>query len=61
MSPDEINAQPGGPFYSCRRCAATTGLGWYRSTSCPVCSDPVCIAFCDAEWDAALNRSGEEE
>lgn len=56
LTPDEINARPGGPFYSCRRCHATTGLHWYRGTSCPVCSDPACTAFCDREWDAEMSQ-----
>lgn len=60
-SPDEINAAPGGPFYRCRRCRVATGLSWYRGTSCPVCSKPECIAFCDREWQQAYDELSKEE
>lgn len=60
-TPDEINARPGGPFYRCRRCRVASGLDWYRGTSCPVCRDPACIAFCDREWEQAYYADDDEE
>lgn len=49
-SPDAINARHPEPVYRCRACRVSMGLSWYRGTSCPVCADPNCIAFCDREW-----------
>lgn len=49
LSPDQINEKHGAS-YKCRACRISTGLHWYRSTSCPVCSKPECIAKLDCEW-----------
>jgi hypothetical protein len=60
MSPDEINARPGGPFYRCFHCRTDKGLSWYRGTSCPICDKPECIAACDQEWDRAYDAVQED-
>lgn len=48
-SPDEINLK-NGAHYRCRPCGATSGLHWYRGTSCPVCSKPECTQSLNEEW-----------
>lgn len=60
-TPDQINAKPGGPFYRCRKCRTAKGLSWYRGTSCPVCSDPECIAFCNQEWRRAMEQEDDDD
>jgi hypothetical protein len=61
LSPDQINARHEKAVYHCRACRVESGLHWYRGTSCPVCSKPECIQFCDREWDQALQEIAERD
>jgi hypothetical protein len=59
-TPDEINKK-NGAHYRCRPCGASSGLRWYRGTSCPVCANPECVKALDAEWGQALSDMQRSE
>ena len=62
-TPDEINLKHGAS-YRCRPCGATSGLHWYRGTSCPVCSNPECTKALNKEWsqmEQDMQRSQDDD
>lgn len=60
MTPDDVNQRDGVMHYRCRSCRVDHGLHWYRGTSCPVCSKPECIKFCDDEFAQAYYKTEDE-